>query len=101
MLVFFGGPPAHTFAAVMPLPEGASTIRLLGCLLGEHFRPFAKWNGHFVSAEADFCIVGKIHGKKTKPEGPLEITPGYYSLTHDFPVLEVEKVFIEMGLSGL
>ncbi len=90
--VFVGGPPAHTFAAVMPLPEGLSELIFAGMLAGRRFR-WGRWGDHFVSAEADFCIVGEVHPGELAPEGPFGDHLGYYSLTHDFPVLRVLGVF--------
>ena len=89
--VFVGGPPAHTFAAVMPLPEGLSEVIFAGMLAGRNFR-FKKWRGHQIAAEADFCLVGTIDPYETKPEGPFGDHLGYYSLTHDLPYMIVEKV---------
>lgn len=45
-----------------------------------------------VPSQADFCIVGKIYGNETRPEGPFGDHLGYYSLKHDFPVMRVERV---------
>ncbi|MDX2249850.1 MAG: UbiD family decarboxylase [Bacteroidia bacterium] len=90
--IFVGGPPAHTFAAVMPLPEGLSELMFAGMFAGRNFRYLRK-NGHILSADADFCIVGEIDPEKTKPEGPFGDHLGYYSLTHEFPVMKVEAVY--------
>src|SRR5690606_25024777 len=38
-------------------------------------------------------IVGSIDPTRTLPEGPFGDHLGYYSLTHPFPVLEVEQVY--------
>ncbi|MFM7769696.1 MAG: UbiD family decarboxylase, partial [Bacteroidota bacterium] len=38
--IFIGGPPAHTVAAVMPLPEGLSEMTFAGLLAGRRFRYF-------------------------------------------------------------
>ncbi len=89
--IFVGGPPAHTFAAVMPLPEGLPETAFAGALAGRSFR-FARKNGHVISTDADFCIVGHIE-EQTLPEGPFGDHLGYYSLKHDFPVLRVEAVY--------
>jgi 4-hydroxy-3-polyprenylbenzoate decarboxylase len=90
--VFVGGPPAHTLAAVMPLPEGLSELVFAGMLAGRRFR-WANVKGHTVSVDADFCIVGRVAPGRTKPEGPFGDHLGYYSLQHPFPVLEVEAVY--------
>ncbi len=90
--IFVGGPPAHTFAAVMPLPEGLSELLFAGMLAGRRFR-YVSRNGFKVAADADFCIVGTVASGRTLPEGPFGDHLGYYSLVHDFPVLEVEAVY--------
>ncbi|MDX1907306.1 MAG: UbiD family decarboxylase [Bacteroidia bacterium] len=90
--IMVGGPPAHTFGAVMPLPEGLSELMFSGMFAGRNFRYF-RHEGHFLSADADFCIVGTIDPTQTKPEGPFGDHLGYYSLTHEFPVMQVEAVY--------
>ncbi len=91
--IFVGGSPAMTVAAVMPLPEGMSELTFAGALAGHRIpmirnEPFAS-----VYSDADFCIVGTIDPEKQLPEGPFGDHLGYYSLTHDFPVVNVEKVY--------
>lgn len=89
--VFVGGPPAHTFAAVMPLPEGVPELSFAGAIGGRRFRYFKK-DGYTVSADADFVILGEVQAGDVKPEGPFGDHLGYYSLTHPFPVMKVHKV---------
>ncbi len=90
--IFVGGPPAHAFAAIMPLPEGLSELTFAGMLGGRRFR--YKWHrGYVLSADADFVITGIIRKQEKKPEGPFGDHLGYYSLRHDFPVMEVEEVW--------
>ncbi len=90
--VFVGGPPAHTLAAVMPLPEGLSELLFGGMLNARRFR-WTKRNGHVIATEADFVITGTIDPTRTLPEGPFGDHLGYYSLAHLFPVLDVDDVF--------
>lgn len=90
--IFVGGHPAHTLAAVMPLPEGMSELTFAGLLAGRRFRYFLQ-DGFTISADADFVITGTISPNETKPEGPFGDHLGYYSLTHDFPVMKVHKVY--------
>jgi 4-hydroxy-3-polyprenylbenzoate decarboxylase len=89
--IFVGGPPAHTLAAVMPLPEGLPEVVFAGTLANRNFRYFHE-NGHCISADADFVITGTVHPYETRPEGPFGDHLGYYSLVHDFPVMRVERV---------
>ena len=89
--VFVGGPPAHAFAAVMPLPEGLPEVTFAGALAGRRFR-YARRDGHVISTDADFCICGVVEDD-LMPEGPFGDHLGYYSLTHNFPALRVEAVY--------
>ncbi|MBN8677860.1 MAG: UbiD family decarboxylase [Chitinophagales bacterium] len=90
--IFVGGPPSHAFSAIMPLPEGLSELTFAGMLGGRRFR-YAHRNGHFLSSDADFVITGEILKNIKKPEGPFGDHLGYYSLTHDFPVMKVHQVW--------
>jgi 4-hydroxy-3-polyprenylbenzoate decarboxylase len=90
--IFIGGPPAHTLAAIMPLPEGLSEMTVAGMLSGRNFR-YCYVDGYCISLDADFVITGEVYPGETKPEGPFGDHIGYYSLTHDFPVMRVHKVY--------
>jgi 4-hydroxy-3-polyprenylbenzoate decarboxylase len=90
--VFVGGPPAHTLAAVMPLPEGLPELAFAGALGGRRVRLVAQPGQLPIAAEADFCITGIVDPEKQLPEGPFGDHLGYYSLAHPFPVLNLEQV---------
>jgi len=89
---FVGGPPAHSVAAVMPLPEGISEMAFAGVLGGRRFR-YVYRDGFCISTDADFVITGEVYQNENKPEGPFGDHLGYYSLQHDFPVMRVHKIF--------
>ncbi len=94
--VMVGGPPAWTISAVMPLPEGIPEIAFAGVLAGRPVRlrraPGLDRSTAPVWTDADFAIVGSISPHETKPEGPFGDHLGYYSLVHDFPVMNVARV---------
>ncbi len=90
--IFIGGPPAHTLAAVMPLPEGLSEMTFAGLLAGRRFR-YSYIDGYCISHDADVVITGEVYPDEVKPEGPFGDHLGYYSLTHAFPMLRVHKVY--------
>ena len=89
---FIGGPPAHSVAAVMPLPEGMSEINFAGVLAGKRFG-YTYIDDFFISTDADFVITGEVVPGHNKPEGPFGDHLGYYSLQHPFPVMKVHKVY--------
>ena len=90
--IFVGGPPSHTLAAIMPLPENMPEVAFAGLLAGRRFH-YTYQNGYAISTDADFCITGTVVPGKTKPEGPFGDHLGYYSLSHEFPYLNVEHVY--------
>ena len=89
---FVGGPPAHSVAAVMPLPEGLSEMNFAGVLAGKRFGYTYK-DGFCLSTDADFVITGEVFPGENKPEGPFGDHLGYYSLEHSFPLMRVHKVY--------
>jgi 4-hydroxy-3-polyprenylbenzoate decarboxylase len=90
--VFAGGPPAHSVAAVMPLPEGISELTFAGVLGGRRFR-YCYEDGYCISTDADFVITGEVNPGENKPEGPFGDHLGYYSLQHPFPLMKVHKIY--------
>jgi len=90
--VFVGGPPSHSVAAVMPLPEGMSELSFAGVLGNRRFRYVYK-DGYCISTDADFVITGEVYPGENKDEGPFGDHLGYYSLRHPFPLMRVHKVW--------
>lgn len=95
--IFVGGNPAMTVAAVMPLPEGMSELTFAGALAGHRIQMVKQNDAASIYAQADFCISGTIDPQRQLPEGPFGDHLGYYSLTHDFPVLNVKSVYHRKG----
>jgi 4-hydroxy-3-polyprenylbenzoate decarboxylase len=92
--IYVGGPPALALAAVMPLPEGMPELAFAGALGGRRIQLIRDNSLSLpILADADFCIVGTVDPARLLPEGPFGDHLGYYSLTHDFPVLNVERVY--------
>jgi UbiD family decarboxylase len=93
--LFLGGPPALILAAVAPLPENVPELVLASLFqdgrLGLIRNPDASVLP--IVAQAEFALVGKIPPKVRRLEGPFGDHYGYYSLAHEFPVFQVEKVY--------
>ncbi len=92
--VFLGGPPAALAAALAPLPENVPELLLASLLLGRRL-PTHRPHGapHALLAEAEVALVGRVAAGERRAEGPFGDHYGYYSLTHDFPVFRVDRVF--------
>lgn len=93
--IFVGGPPALILSAIAPLPEDVPELMLASLLAGNKIKTAKNPlpDGHRLIAEAEFAICGKVPPHIRKPEGPFGDHYGYYSLQHDYPVLNVEAVF--------
>jgi UbiD family decarboxylase len=94
LTVFLGGPPALILGAITPLPEGLPEVLLASLVLGEKL-PMAGVPGHphRLVATAEFAITGRVPPRVRRLEGPFGDHYGYYSLAHDYPVLEVSRVY--------
>lgn len=90
--VVVGGPPALTFGAVMPLPEGMSELTFAG-VLGKRRVRHTMQLGFRLLSDADFVITGEVITGENKPEGPFGDHLGYYSLKHPFPMMKVQQVY--------
>ena len=90
--VFLGGPPALILAAVAPLPENVPELMLASLIAGQRL-PLVEGPGpHAVPAAAEFALIGSVPPGIRRPEGPFGDHYGYYSLRHDYPVFEVDRM---------
>jgi 3-polyprenyl-4-hydroxybenzoate decarboxylase len=94
MTLFIGGPPALMLAAIAPLPENIPELMLASLLLGEKL-PMTRdpAGGHPLVAHAEFAAKGFVPPHMRRPEGPFGDHYGYNSLTHDYPVFHVERLY--------
>jgi len=94
LTLYIGGPPALMLAAIAPLPENIPELMLASLLLGEKL-PMAidPAGGHPLVATAEFAAKGFVPPHERRPEGPFGDHYGYNSLTHDYPVFHVERLY--------
>ena len=91
--VFVGGPPSLMLAAIAPLPENVPEVMLASLMLGRKLPVARNPAGPLpLLADAEFAIVGEIPPGVRRPEGPFGDHYGYYSETHDYPVLRVSSI---------
>ena len=90
--VFLGGPPALILSAIAPLPENVPELMLASLIAGERLRTCPGPGDHSLLADAEFALSGRVPADLRRPEGPFGDHYGYYSLTHDYPVFEVQRI---------
>jgi UbiD family decarboxylase len=93
VVINLGGPPAAILAAIAPLPENAPEVLLASLVLGRRLAlahpPASRLP---VLADAELALVGEVAPGARHPEGPFGDHYGYYSETHDYPLLRVSAV---------
>ena len=91
--VMLGGPPALTLAAIAPLPENVPELVLASLIAGRKL-PLVQPPGfpHPVVASAEIALAGRVPPRLRRLEGPFGDHYGYYSLQHDYPVFEIERL---------
>jgi 4-hydroxybenzoate decarboxylase subunit C len=91
--VVLGGPPALTFAAIAPLPEGIDERLLASLIMGAPLEVLERTTtGHRVSARAEFVLEGSVSAGDERLEGPFGDHLGHYSHSADFPVYRVDRL---------
>jgi len=90
--VFLGGPPALILSAIAPLPENVPELVLASLVAGERLRVADGPGGRRLVADAEFALIGRVAPRRRAPEGPFGDHYGYYSLRHDYPVFEIERL---------
>jgi UbiD family decarboxylase len=89
---FLGGPPALILAAIAPLPENVPELMLASLISGSRLGVCPGPGEHRLIGGAEFALTGRVPPGKRRPEGPFGDHYGYYSLVHDYPVFEVERI---------
>jgi UbiD family decarboxylase len=90
--VFLGGPPALILAAIAPLPENVPEILLASLIAGRRLDTVDDSGPHPLQGAAEFALIGSVPPGTRRPEGPFGDHYGYYSLRHEYPVFEVQRL---------
>ncbi|MDE0962560.1 MAG: UbiD family decarboxylase [Candidatus Latescibacteria bacterium] len=94
LVIFVGGPPALMLSAIAPLPEDLPELILASLLQGERLQRVTNPHGGLpLIAEAEFAIQGIVPPHVRQPEGPFGDHYGYYSLQHDYPILQASHLY--------
>nr|WP_224749463.1 UbiD family decarboxylase [Polycladospora coralii] len=92
--VHLGGPPALIASAIAPVPEMLPELLLTSLIVGQKLPIVRPEGGQYpYIADAEFVISGSVLPHERRLEGPFGDHYGYYSLAHDFPILQVNEVY--------
>jgi len=93
VVVNLGGPPAAILAAIAPLPENVPEVLLASLVLGGKLGLARTSHSKLpVFADGELALVGEVAPGARRPEGPFGDHYGYYSETHDYPLVSVKAV---------
>ena len=90
--MFLGGPPALILSAIAPLPENVPELMLASLIAGRRLPQVHGSGPHPLIADAEFALLGEVPPQLREPEGPFGDHYGYYSLQHDYPVFQVQRI---------
>jgi UbiD family decarboxylase len=90
--VFLGGPPALILSAIAPLPENVPELMLASLIAGQRLPQVHGYGPHPLIGTAEFALIGDVPAGLRRPEGPFGDHYGYYSLQHDYPVFNVQRM---------
>jgi len=91
--VCIGGPPELIFSAIAPLPDNLEEYMFAGFLGRKRLKiTKALTQDLMVPAEADIVIEGWVDTTQTRTEGPFGDHFGFYSLTGQYPVMNITAI---------
>jgi UbiD family decarboxylase len=90
--VFLGGPPALILSAIAPLPENVPELMLASLIAGQRLPQVHGHGAHPLIATAEFALMGEVPPRTRRLEGPFGDHYGYYSLQHEYPVFQIQRI---------
>ena len=78
--------------AIAPLPENVPELMLASLLAGQRLPQVHGYGAHPLIANAELALIGEVPARVRRPEGPFGDHYGYYSLQHDYPVFQVQRM---------
>lgn len=88
-----GTEPVITLAAATPMRYDQLEYKMAAALQGAPYRVVRTAAGLDVPWGAEYVLEGRILARRREAEGPFGEFPGYYSGCHQYPVIEVDRVW--------
>lgn len=90
--IAIGNEPLITLMAATPMEYDQLEYKMAGAMLGEPYRVVQLENGLDVPWGAQYVLEGRILSRQREIEGPFGEFPGFYSGSHLYPVIEIDRV---------
>jgi len=79
--------------AATPMLYTQLEYKMAAVMQGKPYRVMQTEKGLDVPWGSEYVLEGRVLGRKRQPEGPFGEFPGYYSGCHQYPVVEIDRVY--------
>lgn len=91
--IAIGGDPLYTWCATAPMPYGVNELLLYGLVKKEPVKLVKSiTNELYFPEDVDYVIEGWVECDRLRLEGPFGDHTGYYTLTEEYPFMEVSAI---------
>ncbi|SDG90923.1 non-oxidative hydroxyarylic acid decarboxylases subunit C [Pseudonocardia oroxyli] len=91
--IALGNDPLITLMAATPMLYDQLEYRMAAAVQGHPYQVVRTSTGLDVPRGSEFVLEGRILARHREMEGPFGEFPGYYSGCHEYPVIEIDRVF--------
>lgn len=90
--IALGNEPLITLMAATPMLYDQLEYKMAAAMQGSPYRIVRMESGLDVPWGSEYVLEGRVLGRQREPEGPFGEFPGYYSGSHRYPVIEIDRV---------
>jgi UbiD family decarboxylase len=87
-----GNEPVISLVGAIPGLYGQMKYKMAAALQGQPYRVVRTTKGLDVPWGSEYVLEGRILARQREPEGPFGEFTGYYSGSHNYPVIEIDRV---------
>ncbi len=91
--IALGNEPVILLMAATPMLYTQLEYKMAAVMQGKPYRVMQTEKGLDIPWGSEYVLEGRIVSRKRQPEGPFGEFPGYYSGCHQYPVVEIDRVY--------
>lgn len=91
--IALGNEPIIVLMAATPMLYTQLEYKMAAVMQGKPYRVVQNEKGLDIPYGSEYVLEGRILGRKRQTEGPFGEFPGYYSGCHQYPLIEIDRVF--------